>query len=88
MDLVADCDFELYSTQVLEDERRAAGDSHEVEFLNFPEQMFGEEFHIGLLFVFVFLAFFFSGVHSEINIIECNKVPEEIALIFNLLMKN
>jgi hypothetical protein len=47
LDLVADCDFELYSTQILKDEGGAACDSDEVEFFNFSEEMFGEEFHIG-----------------------------------------
>lgn len=70
LDLIADGDFEFDSSEVFEDEGGSAGDSDKVEFFDFSEEVFGEEFHVGFLFGFVFLAFFFSGVHSSINIIE------------------
>ena len=59
-DLIANSDFEFDSSKVLKDEAGSTGDSDEVEFFNFSEEVFGEEFHVGFLFGFVFLAFFFG----------------------------
>ena len=69
-DLVSNGDFEFDSPEVFENEAGSSGDSDKVEFFHFSEEVFGEKLHVGVLFGFVFLAFFLGWVHLSINIIE------------------